>query len=192
MTSSFDPFGDPARQLAAYLRPGEQLLWSGRPDPGVRFTPADAFLVPFSVMWGGFALFWEGGVLSSGAPPFFVVWGVPFVAVGLYFIFGRFVYKKRNKLRTAYGLTSDRAIVAVGSSSMTDSPIKQVPSSVRRTRDGSHVTVTFGNRGGGWPGAAYYANTGMDFFNRGTAAVAFYDVARPEALLAAIERARGA
>jgi hypothetical protein len=41
---------DPAAQLQLYLRPGEQLLWSGRPDPNVRFTPADAFLVPFSIL----------------------------------------------------------------------------------------------------------------------------------------------
>ena len=60
---------DPATQLAPYLLPNERLLWVGRPDPEVLFTPIDAFLVPFSIMWGGFAVFWEAGVISSGGPP---------------------------------------------------------------------------------------------------------------------------
>jgi hypothetical protein len=100
------PYGssDPAQQLVPYLRPREQLLWSGRPDPTVRFAPADAFLVPFSVLSGGFAIY----SLLGRHPSSFC--GVsPFVAVGVYFIFGRFVHKKRTKLKTAYGIASDRA-----------------------------------------------------------------------------------
>jgi hypothetical protein len=35
-----------------------------------------------------------------------------------------------------------------------------------------------------------YANTGLDFWNLDDGAVAFFDVPQPEALLAAIEKAR--
>lgn len=182
---------DPASQIHSYLGPGERLLWSGRPDPEVRFTPADAFLVPFSVMWGGFAVFWETAVLTSGAPLFFVLWGIPFVIAGLYFMVGRFVYKKRRKLRTAYGLTTTRAIVAVGTSSMSDTPVNGASTSVKRSRDGSHVSITFGARSGWGPWGPSYANTGMEVFPMmGTQAVGFYDVAQPEALLAALQQAR--
>jgi hypothetical protein len=181
---------DASVQLVSYLRPGEQLLWSGRPDPNVRFSPADVFLVPFSIMWGGFAVFWELGALFSGAGPFFVLWGIPFVAVGLYMMFGRFIYKHRAKLRTAYGLTPDRALVAVGATTLNDSPLKQMPSSIRRSRDGSHVSVTFGSANG-WSNRGAYGNTGMEFLPRGNPAVAFYDVADGQALLAALDRARG-
>jgi hypothetical protein len=52
------------------------------------------------------------------------------------------------------------------------------------------VSITFGNTGN-WMQGAFYANTGMDFFNRGAPVVAFYDVEEPDGLLAAIERARG-
>ena len=179
----------PQAQLEPYLRPGERLLWAGRPDPSVTFTRADALLVPFSVLWGGFAIFWEIGVLASGAPILFTLWGIPFVAAGLYFMVGRFVYKKRRKLRTAYGLTPERALVAVGASALDDSPVRHVPTSVRRTRDGRHVSVSFGSHGR-WSRAAFYGNTGMEFFNFADGPVAFYDVADGEALLAALDRAR--
>lgn len=181
-------YDDPAAQLAPYLRPGERLLWSGRPDPDVRFAPADAFLVPFSVMWCGFFLFFEVDALRSGGQRFFVLWGVPFVVAGIYFVYGRFVYKRRLKLRTAYGVTSNRALVALGDTSLHDSPLKHVPTSVRRFRDGSHASVTFGNPPGDFISRAY-ANTGMEFFGRGSPPVAFYDVADVQALLAALERA---
>jgi hypothetical protein len=180
---------DSSAQLVSYLRPGEQLLWSGRPDPDVWFSPADVFLVPFSIMWGGFAVIWELGAISSGAG-FLVLWGIPFVAIGLHMMFGRFIYKHRTKLRTAYGLTPDRALVAVGTKALNDSPLKQTPSSIRRSRDGSHVSVTFGNPNG-WTNRGAYGNTGMEFFARGNAPFAFYDVADGEALLAALDRARG-
>jgi len=190
MTSSEQGENDPATRLAPYLRPGEKLVWYGRPDPDVRFSGADLFLVPFSIMWGGFALFWEVGVLASGGPMFFALWGIPFVAGGLYLIFGRFIYKRRNKLRTAYGVTSNRALVAIGGTTLHDSPLKQVPTSIRHSRDGRHVSVSFGSHSGRSV-AAMYDNTGMDFFMRGGAPVAFYDVADPPALLAALDQTQG-
>src|SRR3954471_6987431 len=90
---------DPERRLRAerLLRRGERLLWVGAPDPAVRFTAADGFLVPFSLMWGGFAIFWEAAAFAGGTPFFFKLWGIPFVLVGVYFIAGRFVVKARRK-----------------------------------------------------------------------------------------------
>ena len=183
-----DSSGDPASQLAPYLRSGEELLWSGRPDPAVTFTPADAFLIPFTIMWGGFALFWEIGVLTSDAPPFFVLWGVPFVLLGLYAIVGRFVYKKYSKRRTAYGITEGRALIAVGKSVFTDVPLRQTSTSIRRSRDGRHVSITFGTHRG-WSPSRFYNNTGMDFLTFGDGLIGFSDVAQPDAVLTALERA---
>jgi hypothetical protein len=157
----------------------------------VRFSSADLFLVPFSIMWGGFAVFWEGTAIASGAPLFFMVWGIPFVAMGCYVVFGRFVFKRRKKLRTAYGLTADRALVAVGDTTLYESPLKSVPRSMRRSRDGDHVSITFGNQPGR-SAMGTYANTGMDFLMRGAGPVAFYDVADVQMLLAALDRAAGA
>lgn len=78
-------------------------------------------------MWGGFALFWEATVLTSDDPGFFVLWGIPFVGFGLYFVFGRFLFKRRKKRRTAYGITPERVMVAVGTSGCRTCPCGTSP-----------------------------------------------------------------
>ena len=84
----------------------EKLLWAGRPCQGFVFRPVDAFLIPLSLMWGGFAVFWEGSVLVMGAPVFFTLWGIPFVLVGCYLVFGRFYVDAWQREKTSYGLTN--------------------------------------------------------------------------------------
>jgi hypothetical protein len=187
---------DPYMVLQAHLRADEQLLWHGAPDERVWFAPADAFLVPFSVLWCAFAIFWESGVLASGGSGFFAVWGIPFVAIGLYFVAGRFAYKRYRKRRTAYGITSQRALIAEPRA-VADIPLQHQPVTVRRTRDGLHASVLFGSTAGlrgrpfGGAASSYYGNTGMEPLARGVSLpFAFYDVANPDAMLAALEYAR--
>ena len=98
----------------------EKILWSGQPEPSVDFIRADIFLIPFSLLWGGFAFFWFGAVIFSGlggagnttsaaAALMFYLVGMVFSIMGLYFIFGRFIYKRWKKRRTYYALTDRRA-----------------------------------------------------------------------------------
>jgi hypothetical protein len=114
-----------ASPMQSFLDPGERLLWSGQPKQGVRFQSTDILMIPFSLMWGGFAIFWQASVLgltgfshrtphpgnNAGTPLFMVIWGIPFVAVGLYIIFGRFFYDAAVRKRTWYGITDRRLIV---------------------------------------------------------------------------------
>jgi hypothetical protein len=62
-------------------------------------------------MWGGFAIFWEVMVFRQRAPLLFQLWGMPFVAMGLHLIAGRFFVDRARRARTYYGLTSERALI---------------------------------------------------------------------------------
>lgn len=166
------------------------LVWVGRPDPAKHFGPSDVFLVPFSLLWGGFAIFWETTALAQGAPLPFALFGLFFVAVGLYFIGGRFIAKAIRKRQTFYGLTPDRALVAVGSASFSEAPLRQTPVEHRRSRDGRHLTVTFGRTADGRFAGPSYANTGMEFFGRGSAPVGLYDVLDVSGLATALRSQR--
>lgn len=108
--------------ISPELLPGEKVEWTGRPNPSVVFHKEDWFLVPFSLLWGGFAIFWllgASGIWDSWSKSsnntfqyFGVIWGTPFVIVGQYFIWGRFLYARWRKNRTYYVLTNRRALIA--------------------------------------------------------------------------------
>jgi hypothetical protein len=91
-----------------HLIPGEKVLWVGRPDPAKHLTSSDRLIIPFSILWGGFAIFWVS--LAAAGAGLFALWGIPFVAVGLYLIVGRFFYKARLKRRTWFAVTNKRVL----------------------------------------------------------------------------------
>lgn len=133
-------------ELKRELSGQEQVVWAGRPRQGVVLRPSDAFMIPFSLLWGGFAIFWETGVIISGAPFFFMLWGIPFVLVGLYIIFGRFIVDAKQRERTFYGVTNQRVVIVSGLTSrkvksLNLRTLSDVSLSEKSDRSG---TITFG------------------------------------------------
>ncbi len=99
-------------EFPARLLEGERIVWSGRPVQGTLFMARDWFLVPFSIFWCGFAIFWEASVLGSNAPALFALWGIPFIVVGLYLTLGRFTIDAWLRRNTRYAVTNRRIIIA--------------------------------------------------------------------------------
>lgn len=126
-----------------YLTAGEAVLWKGKPGTGHLFTYQDVYLIPFSIFWCGFAVFWEASVLASGAPFFFSIWGIPFVCVGLYMVFGRFLWTAFIRRRTAYVITTKKIIRARGNKIDMLDGRTMPPIHVTAYRDGSG-TIRFG------------------------------------------------
>jgi len=95
--------------LAGRVLPGELIQWSGQPGLGILFEPSDILLVPFSLIWGGFAIFWETMALTRARAPLSLqLWGVPFVLAGLFIIFGRFLLDAHIRARLIYAITDRR------------------------------------------------------------------------------------
>ena len=109
---------DPNQVFDDDLRPGERLLWTGQPNPTRLLSASDVMLIPFSLMWGGFAFFWEamaiGMLFKTGAAAgpgiIMPIFGLPFCAIGFYLIFGRFIVLSNQRRRTYYGVTDQRAL----------------------------------------------------------------------------------
>ena len=100
------------------LLPGERIAWSGQPQQGLLLTAHDVFLIPFSLMWCGFAIFWTFMATSApgagGIDSFFTLWGLMFVSIGLYFVAGRFVVDAWVRRGLHYAVTDQRILIARG------------------------------------------------------------------------------
>src|SRR5260370_1371922 len=71
------------------------------------------FLVPFGLLFGGFAVFWVGSAAFLGAEGvggFFACFGVPFVLVGLALVLSP-VWLRKKAANTVYALTDRRAVL---------------------------------------------------------------------------------
>jgi hypothetical protein len=128
------------------LLPGEQLLWQGESVRHRLFWPPDAFLIPFSLFWCGFAVFWEAQVLRGDTPLLFPIFGGCFVAMGVYFVVGRFVARAISSRRTRYAVTDRRLVVTGGlTGRRTQSAyLKDLPPPILTERDDRSGTLAFG------------------------------------------------
>ena len=165
MTNGMPPTGQMPEEVSEVLERGERLLWAGAPQRGFKLRSSDIYLIPFSLFWAGFTVFWESTALQAPDMPFFMkLWGIPFVLVGLYLVVGRFFVDARMREGTVYAVTSQRALIFSGifRREMKSLMLRNIPElSVVKAYDGSG-TISFGSAplywgfpGGmaGWPGS---------------------------------------
>jgi hypothetical protein len=153
-----------ASPLRFRLRPGERVLWEGQPNVWAYSMRGAWYLIPFSLLWGGFAIFWEAMAIASGAPVFFWLWGIPFVAAGLYLIFGRILVARREAANTFYAVTDQRVLLQTGAfrRTFTELDLRDLPGSQLEEQSDGSGTITLGPTIGfrrlppGWPLAGMY------------------------------------
>lgn len=107
-----------AAKIQSELMPGETVRWAGVPNPRVIFHSDDWYAIPFSLLWCGFWIFWEGLALgwwrnSARDTPwsFAVLWGIPFIVFGQYMVWGRFLADGWLKRRTYYAVSNSRVLL---------------------------------------------------------------------------------
>lgn len=152
------------RMFVDELLKDEKILWAGQPDPSIVFSPADKFLIPFSLIWGGGSFIGVYTSLRYDASIFSILFGIPFAFIGLYLIFGRFIYKNWRKRITYYAVTNQRILILTNSSNkhIKAAFISNIPVINKKTHKNNLGTITFGNV---LPYYSSYNNTGLDFFS---------------------------
>ena len=173
---------DAKSRILLELSSSEKLLWSGTPQYGLLLRPSDALLIPISLIWFGFAIFWKIGVPMSGK-----LFGIPFVCFGLYIVAGRFFVDARMRNRTVYALTNERVIIISGLfsdtiKSLSLNTLSDISISIKSNGTG---TITFG------PGMPYswLANSNWPL-NRQNAAPSFDGIPNARSVYNSIRQAQ--
>jgi len=134
------------------INPGERIIWSGQPHQGFILRREDTLMIPISLLYGVFVIFWEYSALTMGAPFFFSLVGILFVLYGLYFIFGRFYIDMVQRSKTYYALTEKRIVIISGlrNQNIKTLELKKLPEiNISIMRNGSG-TITFGSSHPSW------------------------------------------
>jgi hypothetical protein len=126
---------------------------------------------------------------------FFKLWGIPFVLIGLYMIFGRFFYQAHRNRQTTYAVTTQRVLRVVTrarSETVEAMYLSAIPAvSVSAARNGEG-TVRFGISTGA---AGRFANAGWPSFGSSAAdsgGVVFHGIRDANSVAQLVERLRAA
>jgi hypothetical protein len=153
------------------LRSAEKVLWRGKPPQGLLVLHiADLFIIPFFIFWTGFACFWELSVIAifladpgnlAGPGICMPLFGLPFVAIGLFMLGGRFVGDFLARRRTFYALTDRRVMILTGlqGKNVTSVPLEKIDNvgmTIHRNGTGTLVFAR-GPNAARYSGFTYYA-----------------------------------
>jgi len=149
------------------LQKDEEIRWAGQPTTKIYLTGIDVFLTLFAIGWlamtipgfnSAYILFQETGVI------FPMIFMIPFLAVGLYLLFFRFIQLKNRKKKTYYIITNKRIISIIKKKNnkiFQAEFIKNIPSINKKIRKNGVGTIIFGNTP--YFMASMYGNTAMNY-----------------------------
>ncbi len=133
-------------ELVPVLGNGEKIKWVGKPRTGIFLQPSDIFLIPFSIFWCSFIAFWEYSAYRTGAPIFFMLFGIPFIIIGIYLLVGRFFIDAKIREKAIYAITQHRIIIKSGfwTQEIKSLDIKTLPPIHLTQKSDNSGTITFG------------------------------------------------
>ena len=154
--------------VTPHFNGGERILWTDRPRQGLLLRGVDAFMIPFSLVWTGFAVFWFLMASGSQGGKHFSLLGIPFILVGVYLIIGRFSLDSWQRSKTYYGLTDRRVIIISGitARSVKSLNLHSLPEISLTEHSNELGSITFGPTGfqhswgkaAPWPGMNQYVS----------------------------------
>ncbi|GMU87541.1 MAG: hypothetical protein AMXMBFR48_27820 [Ignavibacteriales bacterium] len=97
------------REIEQYLEAGENLIWTGQPKQGLVFSAFDIWMVIFGIIWTSGVVSWIYAAWDAAI--WFAMFGLPFLLVGLYLIFGKFFIDARTRSTAIYAITNRRVII---------------------------------------------------------------------------------
>ncbi|MFI9381749.1 hypothetical protein [Kutzneria sp. NPDC052558] len=97
--------------MTADLAPSEQVLWTGSPVRRSVFDASDRLVLPGAALAVVFMVFWISTAVGSGAPVFFVGFGVVGMAWFLYLLIGRPAVRWLELRATTYTVTNQRVLI---------------------------------------------------------------------------------
>ena len=136
--------------VQSYLSGGEYVLWQGKPGKVRLLDPFYLSTALFAIPWLAFCGYWEYMAIRSGGN-FMVLWGVPFILVGLYMLVGRPLNAIRLRGRTCYVITNRKLLIRAGQHIQVFDGRGLPPMDIHLNRDGTgtilFVTEYYGRRG---------------------------------------------
>lgn len=151
------------------LLSNEEIRWSGQPVLKTYLSGVDAFILPFSIIWTAMSLFFlYMSFRTYQETGFFfpVIFSIPFVAIGIFLLFGRFIWVKNRKKHTTYVVTDKRILSIVkkrNSKEIQAEYIKNLPSINKKIRRNGVGTIIFGNN----PFVNMYGSSSMSYGSMG-------------------------
>ena len=93
------------------LETDEQIIWSGK-EIRKLFSKGDITQLPFYIIWLGFACYWEITAIKQGAPFVMILFGIPFVLIGIFMLVGTPI-RRITGPEKIYAVTNKRLIFVV-------------------------------------------------------------------------------